>query len=181
MKFFLGFCPDKEANVKIRKISSELGKVFDDLDISVRWSKPDGYHMVMIPIDVKLPFIEIPLLKYKLLRYCFSPFKVVFNTSRLGISGKYKELIYLDVKEGGEEMRKMYLELRGFLGKSDDTNFIPHLVLGRVSKDLCSQEYMNISRDLSRVAKGLDISDIHFYVNALKIIKSTPDGLEIVG
>lgn len=179
--FFLGFCPDKEANVKIRKISSELERVFDDLDISVRWSNPDNYHMVMIPINVRFPFVEIPLLKYKLLRYCFSSFRVVFNTSRLGISRKYKELIYLDVKEGGEEMRKMYLELRRFLGKNEDTNFIPHLVLGRVSKDLSDQEYMNISRDLSRVAKGLDISDIHFDVNALKIMKSTPEGLEIVG
>ncbi len=181
MKFFLGFCPDKEANVKIRKISSELGKVFDDLDISVRWSNPDSYHMVMIPINVRLPFVEIPLLKHQLLKYSFNPFKVVFNASKLGISRKYKELIYLDVKEGGEEMRKMYLDLRKLLRKSDDTNFIPHLVLGRVSKDLSNQEYMNISRDLSRIAKGLNISEAHFYVNALRIIKSTPEGLEIVG
>lgn len=179
--FFLGFCPDKEANQKIRKVSSELGKVFDDFDISVRWSNPNSYHMVMVPLDIKVPFIEIPILKYKLLRFCFSPFRVVFNTSRLGISRKYKELIYLDVKEGGEEMREMYLDIRKFLGKKDQGNFIPHLVLGRISKDLTDQEYTNISRDLSRVAKGLNIQDIHFFVNSLKIIKTTPEGLEIVG
>ena len=78
-------------------------------------------------------------------------------------------------------MRKMYLDIRKFLGKKDQGNFIPHLVLGRISKDLCAQEYTNISRDLSRVAKGLNIQDIHFFVNALKIIKTTPEGLEIVG
>jgi hypothetical protein len=79
MKFFLGFCPNKEANVKIRKISSELGKVFNDLGIPVRWSNPDSYHMVMIPMNMRFPFIEIPLLKHKLTKYCFNPFKVVFN------------------------------------------------------------------------------------------------------
>ncbi len=179
--FFLGFCPDKEAIKKIRKVSSELGKVFDDFDISVRWSNPDSYHMMMVPLDIKFPFLEIPILKYRMLKYCFSPFKVVFNTGKLGISRKYKELVYLDVKEGGEEMRKMYLDIRKFLGKKDQGNFIPHLVLGRISKDLCDQEYTNISRDLYRVAKGLDIQDIHFSVNALKIIKMTPEGLEIIG
>ena len=179
--FFLGFCPDKEANQKIRKVSSELGKVFDDLDISVRWSNSNSYHMVMVPLDMRLPFVEIPILKYRMLRYCFAPFRVVFNTSRLGISRKYKELVYLDVKEGGEEMRKMYLDIRRFLGQKDQGNFIPHLVLGRISKDLCDQEYTNISRDLSRVAKGLDIQDICFSVNSLNIIKMTPEGLEIIG
>jgi replicative DNA helicase len=56
----------------------------------------------------------------------------------------------------------MYLDLRKLLGKSDDTNFVPHLVLGRVSKDLSNQEYMNISRDLSRVAKELNVSKLTF-------------------
>ena len=61
--FFLGFCPDKEANQKIRKVSSELGKVFDDLDISVRWSNPNSYHMVMVPLDTA-DVVVVPALSF---------------------------------------------------------------------------------------------------------------------
>lgn len=180
MEYFLGFCPDEEAISKIKKVTSELGNVFDDLGISVRWSKPDCYHMVMLPLQMKVPFIQLPIIRHKLEKYCFNTFKVIFNTSKLGISRKYKELIYLDLKEGGEEMRKIYFELRKVLKMKDQGNFIPHLVLGRVSKDLTDQEYMNISRDLYRVAKPLNIKDIHFYVNSLKLLRSTPDGIEVI-
>ena len=78
----------------------------------------------------------------------------------------------MDLLEGGEEMRKLYLELRNLLNLQDDGNFIPHLTLGRVSKELTDQEYANICRDLSVVTSRLDINKIQFFVNELKLVKS---------
>ena len=172
MNFFLGFFPDEKARYKIGKVIGSIGPIFDGLEIPVRWSKPETYHMTVLQIGSKLPIHKKLLLNFRLKNISFKPFKVRFNTVRLGISRKYKELIYLDIKEGGEEMRDLLLNLRTILGISDTGNFLPHLTLGRVSKDLTRQEYGNLSRDLAVVGKGLKIPGIEFEVEDLQLIKS---------
>lgn len=180
MDVFLGFCPDLEANNSIRKVVRDLNHVFDEVDIPVRWTDPKFYHLSIISFGQSISLLKRVWLKYKLKNVKIKPFKVVFNTSKLGISRKYKELIYLDLKNGGEEMRDILFELRHVLGIEDSGNFIPHLVLGRVSKDLTAQEYTNISKDLYRVGKSLNIDDIQFYVNGLQVIKLSSKGIEIL-
>lgn len=172
MSFFLGIFPDKATVDQIKKVVVEVGKVFDGFDIPVRWSKPDTYHMTLIYLGEKLPFYKRLFFKYKFKSFSLTRFKVRFNKVKLGINRKYKELIYIDLLEGGEEMRKLYLELRTLLNLQDDSNFIPHLTLGRVSKDLTDQEYANICRDLSVVTGKLGIDEIQFFVNELKLVKS---------
>lgn len=172
MSFFLGIFPDKATVDQIKKVVVEVGKVFDGFDIPVRWSKPDTYHMTLIYLGEKLPFYKRLFFKYKFKSFSLTRFKVRFNKVKLGINRKYKELIYIDLLEGGEEMRKLYLELRTLLNLQDDSNFIPHLTLGRVSKDLTDQEYANIWRDLSVVTGKLGIDEIQFFVNELKLVKS---------
>ena len=172
MNFFLGIFPDKGTIEEIKKVVSEVEKVFDGFDIPVRWSKPKKYHMTLIYLGEKLPLHKKLLIKYKLKRFSLKRFRLKFNKVKLGISRKYKELIYMDLLEGGEEMRKLYLELRNLLNFHDDGNFISHLTLGRVSKELTDQEYANICRDLTVVTKKLDINKIQFFVNELKLVKS---------
>lgn len=172
MSFFLGIFPDKATVDQIKKVVVEVGKVFDGFDIPVRWSEPGTYHMTLIYLGEKLPFYKRLFFKYKLKSFSLTRFKVRLNKVKLGINRKYKELIYIDLLEGGEEMRKLYLELRTLLNLQDDSNFIPHLTLGRVSKDLTDQEYANICRDLSVVTGKLGIDEIQFFVNELKLVKS---------
>jgi len=172
MNFFLGFFPDEKAKYKIGKVIGSIGPVFDGVQIPVRWSKPEDYHMTVLQIGDKLSFIKILLIKRRLKNLAFKPFKIRFNTVRLGISRKYKELIYLDVQEGGDKMRDLIFSLRSTLGMSDTGNFLPHLTLGRVSKDLTRQEYGNLSRDLAVVAKDLNIEGIAFEVEQLELVKS---------
>jgi 2'-5' RNA ligase len=107
-------------------------------------------------------------------------FKIKFNTVKLGISRRYKELIYLDLLEGGDEMRKLFLELEQVLKTRNEGNFTPHLTLGRVSKDLTNQEYSNICRDLQTVSKGLAVEDIEFVVDEIKLIKSIEGNYEVL-
>jgi 2'-5' RNA ligase len=172
MSFFLGIFPDKTTEEQIKKVVLEVENVFDGFGIPVRWSEPDTYHMTLIYLGENLPSYKRIFFKYKLKKFSLKRFKLKFNKVKLGISRKYKELIYMDLLEGGEEMRKLYLELRNLLNLQDDSNFIPHLTLGRVSKELTDQEYANICRDLSVVTGKLDINKIQFFVNELKLVKS---------
>ena len=180
MNFFLGIFPDKETAGQINKVVSEVEKVFEGFDIPVRWSKPDKYHMTLIYLGEKLPFYKRLFFKYKLKNFSIKRFKLRFNKVKLGISRKYKELIYMDLIEGGEEMRKLYLELRNLLNLQDEGNFIPHLTLGRVSKELTEQEYANLCRDLSVVTKKLDVDKIQFFVNELKLVKSDDGEFQVL-
>lgn len=180
MNFFLGIFPDKETAGQINKVVSEVEKVFEGFDIPVRWSKPDKYHMTLIYLGEKLPFYKRLFFKYKLKNFSIKRFKLRFNKVKLGISRKYKELIYMDLIEGGEEMRKLYLELRNLLNLQDEGNFIPHLTLGRVSKELTEQEYANLCRELSVVTKKLDVDKIQFFVNELKLVKSDDGEFQVL-
>jgi len=88
--------------------------------------------------------------------------------------------LYLDLVEGGDEMRELYLQLREITGAKEDINFIPHMTLGRVNKDLTTQEYMNIVKDLNVVTKQLKVNKIEFEVKSIDLVKSE-DGLYTVG
>lgn len=172
MSYFIGIFPDNKTVDDIKKVVGEVGKVFEGFEIPVRWSKPEKYHMTLIHLGDNVPFYKKLFFKHKLKTFSLRRFMLKFNTVKLGISRKYKELIYLDLLEGGDDMRELFLELRNTLHLQDDSNFLPHLTLGRVSKELTDQEYSNICRDLSVVTKGLGINKISFFVNELKLVKS---------
>lgn len=180
MNFFFGFFPDQNTNFKVRKIVGEVGRVFEDFDIPVRWSKPDTYHVTLLYIGPRFNIINNIFIRFKLKDLKFKPFKIVFNTVKLGISRRYKELVYLDVKEGGDDLRALYLGLREKLNIKDEGNFVPHLTLGRISKDLSTQEYSNICKDLSVVTEGLHIKDVEFYVDNLYLIKSSDGNYKVL-
>ncbi len=175
MSFFFGFFPDENTNYRVRKVVGEVGRVFADFQIPVRWSKPETYHMTVLHVGEKLSILKRLIWRFRLKTMRVTPFKVSFNTVRLGISRKYKELVYLDTKDGGDIMRAMLLDMRKVLKLKDEGNFVPHLTLGRVSKDLSDEEYSNLCKDLAVVARGLDINKIEFYVNDIKLIKSSGD------
>lgn len=170
--FFIGIFPDNDTVKDIKKVVGQIGEVFDGFEIPVRWSKPEKYHMTLIHLGYKMPFYRKILFKQKLKTFTLKRFQIKFNTVKLGISRKYKELIYLDLLEGGDDMRNLFLQLRNTLHLQDDNNFLPHLTLGRVSKELTDQEYSNISRDLSVVTKKMGIEKTSFFVNELKLVKS---------
>ena len=180
MSFFFGFFPDENTNYKIRKVVGEVGRVFAGFQIPVRWSKPGTYHMTVLHVGESLSIFKRLIWRFRLQTMHFTHFKVSFNTVRLGISRKYKELVYLDTKEGGDVMRATLLDMRKALKLKDEGNFVPHLTLGRVSKDLTDEEYSNLCKDLAVVAKGLDIGKIEFYVNDIKLIRSSGDDYSVL-
>ncbi len=179
MNLFLGFFPDDESRKKISDVATSVKEVFDGFDIKVRWSNPKTYHMTVLFLGSKVSFPQVFFYKQKLKKFAFRKFKVRFNSVKLGISRKYRELLYLDLLEGGDEIRELYLQLREITGAKEDINFIPHMTLGRVNKDLTTQEYMNIVKDLNVVTKQLKVNKIEFEVKSIDLVKSE-DGLYTV-
>ena len=180
MNYFLGFFPSDEARNCIKKAVREVGKCFDGFEIPVRWLEPEMYQMTLLNLGNSMPFYKLIYYKYKLKPFYLRRFKVRFNTVKLGISRKYKELIYLDLLEGGDEMRKTFMELRKIFNLKSENNFVPHLTLGRVSKDLTNQEYSNVCRDLTRVSESIDVKEIEFYVSNLELVQNDDHSYKVL-
>ncbi|HQC39430.1 MAG TPA: 2'-5' RNA ligase family protein [Candidatus Dojkabacteria bacterium] len=172
MSIFLGFFPDNKSNNEIASVAEDVKEIFDDLGIKVRWSNPCTYHSTLLFLGKSSFPLKVFIIKNKLKKFQFKKFKVKFNSVKLGISRQYRELIFLDFLEGGEEMRVLYLELKKIIGDKGDINFIPHLTLGRVNKDLSAQESANIIKDLTNVSKKMNVNEIAFEVSEIKLVES---------
>jgi 2'-5' RNA ligase len=176
MNYFLGFFPDENANYKIRKVVGEVGRIFKDFDIPVRWVQPETFHISLYYLGDSLNFIQKYFLKKKLKRIDVIPFTIRLGRVRLGISRKYKELVYIDLEDGGEEIRRLYHSIEKSIKNFDSSTFVPHLTIGRVSKDLSEEEYRNLVRDIQNISKSLSVKDISFKVTEVYLIKSK-DGI----
>lgn len=175
MSVFLSFFPDDKSNAQISAVSDNVKEVFEGLGIAVRWSNPKTYHSTLLFLGKGVSPIKIAYLRYKLKKFRFEKFSIKFNSIKLGISRKYRELIFLDFLEGGEQMRELYLQLKQLLNEKSDINFIPHLTLGRVNKDLSGQESANIIKDLANVSKKMNVNKISFEVSEINLVKAEDD------
>lgn len=172
MNYFLGFFPDEGTNYKIRKVVGEVGRIFKDFDIPVRWVNPETFHISLYYLGESMNIFQRFFLKRKIEKISIRPFTVRLGKVKLGISRKYKELIYIDLEEGGEEIRELYHQIGQIIKNKDFTTFVPHLTIGRVSKDLSEEEYRNLLRDIYNISKNLDVENISFVVNSFYIVKS---------
>lgn len=172
MSYFLGFVPNEESIRRIKGALSEVTPLFDDLGIPVRWVKPNTFHITLYYLGEYLNPISQYLLKRKLSKMSFKKIHVSLSSIKVGISRNYKELVYIDIKEGGEELRELLLNVRKNIGDSDSSMFVPHLTIGRISKDLSKEEYRNVAKDVSRVSEKLELSDIVFTLDSIYLIES---------
>jgi len=180
MNFFLGIIPDTKSNHKIRKIVGEIGRVFNGQQIPVRWVNPDTFHVTILFVGKDISLLKRYLLKRKIQRISFKPFDISFKSVKLGMSRRYKELVYLSVADGDEQMRSITEQLDPQGNIRGANTFVPHLTLGRVSKELTDEEFRNLSRDIDMMSKELNISNISFRVEEIFLIKSSDGNYDIV-
>jgi 2'-5' RNA ligase len=134
MNYFLGFFPNEDANYKIRKIVGEVSRIFKDFDIPVRWVNPEGFHISLYYIGNSLNIFQQLLLQRKVRKIPIKPFSIRLGKVKLGISRKYRELVYIDLEEGGEEMRELYHQIGMGIKNKDYATFVPHLTIGKLVK-----------------------------------------------
>lgn len=170
-KYFLGFFPDQQNNHKIRRIIGEVGRVFDGQEINVRWTNPENFHVSLLYLGSNLNILQKFFLFRKLSNLIIPKFKIQLNECELGISRSYKGLVYLNLKEGGEELRNLVFSLRTILSNNDVSNYIPHITLGRVSKDLTNEEFRNLASDIKNVNSQLNIEEISFTSENLSLVE----------
>lgn len=180
MNYFLGFFPDQKANYKIRKVVGEVGRIFRDFNIPVRWVKPETYHISLYILGDHFNILQRFLLSRKIRKISFEPFTISLGKVKLGISRKYKELVYLDINEGGEKLRELLHVVRKEIPGKDSSTFVPHLTIGRVSKDLSEEEYRNLVKDIHNISNSLKIEEISFTVNEMYLVKSRQGDYSLV-
>lgn len=180
MNFFLGAIPDDKSCHKIKKVIGEIGRVFDGQQIPVRWVNPDTFHVTILFVGKDISYIKKFFLRRKLKKISFKPFNISFKNVKLGISRRYKELVYLSVFDGDEQMRNITEQLDPSGNFRGANTFVPHLTLGRVSKELTDEEFRNLSKDMDTMSKGLNIEEISFNVEDIFLIKSDNGGYDIV-
>jgi len=180
MNFFVGIIPDDSANHKMRKVVGEIGRVFDGQQIPVRWVKPETFHVTILFVGKDTSLVKRLLLKNKIKKIRFKPFKISFKSLRLGISRRYKELVYLSVNKGDDEMRLITEQLDPQGNIRGANSFTPHLTLGRVSKELTEEEFRNLSRDIEMVSNQMSIEEIFFNVTEVFLIKSKKGIYDVV-
>jgi 2'-5' RNA ligase len=176
MSFFLGFIPTQESNYKIRKVVGDLGRVFDGQSVNVRWSKPESFNIPLLNLGENLNPIKRELLLYKLRKLNWKKFTVELDKANVGISRGYKELIYLTLGEGGDTVRNYLFQIRNVFRTKQDSLFIPHITLGRISKDLSGEEYRNLVLDVRNTNANLNIPEITFTVDSLCLVSIDSDG-----
>ena len=173
MNYFLGFFPDEKTNYKIRKVVGEVGRIFKDFDIPVRWVKPETFHITLYNLGERHSIFHTLFVKHRFKKISFKPFDISLGKVKLGISRKYRELIYIDINEGGEQLRELLHQVRSTLRGSDSSTFVPHLTIGRVSKDLSEEEYRNLIKDIQNISKTLNIEEITFTVSEIFLIRNS--------
>jgi 2'-5' RNA ligase len=172
MNYFLGIFPDEGANYKIRKVVGEVGRIFKDFDIPVRWVKPETFHISLYYLGDTFNIFQRFFFNRKIKKISIKPFTVRLGKVKLGISRKYRELVYIDLSEGGEEIRELYHQIKQTIKNKDYATFVPHLTIGRVSKDLSEEEYRNLLKDIHNISQSLHVRDISFTVTEIYLIKS---------
>lgn len=178
--YFLGFFLDERSNHKVRKVVGEVGRVFDGQEIKVRWVKPENFHVNVAYLGSNLNFIQKFLLENRLKKIRIPRFNISFEKCELGISRQYKELVYLTLKEGGEELRDLVFNLKNELKVQDSSIYIPHLSLGRVNKDLTVEEQRNISADLKNINQSLNLETISFESNNFCFVESDTNSYKVL-
>ena len=176
---FLAIFPNEESNHKIRKVIGEIGRVFEGEQISVRWCKPENIYIEVFDFG-NINFIKKQLILFKLKKEKFLTFNISLLECKLGLNRKYKDLVFLALDKGADELRDIVFSLRGRFKTKDISQFIPHISIGRVNKDLTAQEYTNLLTDIRNINKKLKIKDIKFEANEIFLVKREGDNLKVI-
>jgi 2'-5' RNA ligase len=180
MNYFVGFFLDDKSRKKIVGKVTDVSKIFSDMGIQVRWIKPSNYHIKIQNLFSNLGFIRKLYLNHKMKGFFKSSIHTSVGKVKIGGERNLKGLIYLEIDTGGDSLRDLRYKMAKNLKIKDNVQFIPHIALGRINKDLTNQEYSNILKDLENISDKLSRDKIDFNINRVSLIKVEGENYEIL-
>jgi 2'-5' RNA ligase len=180
MNHFLGyFLDDKSRKTAVKRVNS-ISTIFSGMGIQVRWIKPSNYHIKIQNLKNKVGILTQLYISQKIKPVLKGPIDASIGNIKLGTNRNLKGLIYLEIKEGGDDLRKLRYEMLKNLKIKDNVQFIPHIAIGRINKDLSKQEYSNILRDIENVSKQIDTDESKFVIDEIDLVKINNEDYEIL-
>jgi 2'-5' RNA ligase len=171
--YFIGIFPDQKAIEKLTDFSAKVAEIFSTQGIPVRWMRPEKYHVTVLYVGKNINIVRKMFVSYRLKRYSFKSFDITLGHIKLGISKKYRELVLFTVEGGADDLRDLVLDLEGKIKVQREFAFIPHVSLGRVSKDLSDMEFKNLTDDIARLNEEvLRAKPIKFHASKLYFMES---------
>lgn len=178
--YHLGFLIKSDVNYKLRKIVGEIGRVFDGQNIPVTWFNPETFTVEVMNFGYSFHFLKRFLLEQKLSKVVANRIEVNFNKCEVGIFRKYKGLIYISLESKENRLRDFVFTIRGRLKIDDFSNYIPRISVGRVNKDITTQEYTNIKSDLNNISSSMVLDDIKFNLEDLVLYEINNSQLKVL-
>lgn len=180
MNHFLGFFLDDKSRKKIVESVGSVASVFSDMGIEVRWVKPSNYHIKLQNLRGGLGPIKKFYISQKIQDVLKEPIEVSIGDIRLGTSRNLKGLIYFELENGGDALRELRYEMLNTLKIKDNVQFVPHIAVGRINKDLSNQETSNILRDIENISNELLKRECTLRINEIDLVKIEEGDYEIL-
>jgi 2'-5' RNA ligase len=180
MNHFLGFFIDDQTKRSVVGTVGRISNIFSDMSIEVRWIKPSNYHIKLQNLGGNVGLIKKLYISKKLKDALKLPIKTSIGNVKVGNSRNLKGLIYLELGEGGDELREMRYEMLNTLKIKDNVQFVPHIAIGRINKDLSRQEYSNILKDIDNISEGLSDKRVSFSIDEIDLVRVEDTDYEIL-
>ncbi|MBP5204482.1 hypothetical protein J6Z48_02460 [bacterium] len=171
MSAIIGYSLDKNIAENIKSIRVGISQTFTDLGLKVSWKDQKSYNITVAYLGESLNLIQRAYINHKLKDFQFESFPITFSTIKIGKSGRNRSSIFLEILDGGEDIRKLCLELRQTLHLKEDINLVPQVTLGRITSDLSDSMYTDLQKSLYVMSKKLPVKKIKFVLDDVSIIE----------
>ena len=180
MEYFLGFFVNDQSRKQITDTVSNTSPIFSDMGIEVRWIKPSHYHMKIQNIPGSMNFLKKLYISKRIKGVFNKSIQISIGNLRLGSARNLKGLIYIEIGEGGDALRELRYEMLKTLKIKDNVQFVPHIAVGRINKELSNQEFSNIVKDIRNVNRNVQRDMVAFEVRELDLIRIKEGSYEIL-
>ena len=180
MNYFLGFFLDDKSRKQIIKSVGNISTIFSGMGIEVRWIKPSHYHIRIQKFEGNVGILKRLYISYKMKKFLKKEIPISLGRIKLGVTKRVRGLLYVEIDEGGDLLRKLRYEMLNTLKIKDNVQFIPYIAIGRINKDLSKQEISNISKDMENVSKKLSHIGVEVTVDEIDLIGTKDGNYEII-
>jgi 2'-5' RNA ligase len=180
MNHFLGFFVNDESRKQIVNSLDRVSSIFSDMGIEVRWIKPSDYHIKLQNLPGNVGLLKKQYISYKMKDILKKPIQISIGDVKLGSSRNLRGLLYFEIEQGGDALREFRYELLKTLKIKDNVQFIPHIAVGRINKDLSRPERSNILRDMENVSTRPVNGEAKCKINQIELVKVEEGNYEVL-